>query len=239
MRHDIRPNERAFSTKAVAEELEIATTTVRKYGQILERNGYEFFKDGDRRIFVRSDIEAVQAIRDTEKPKDDTAQELVTQQKERLEGGNETSLATQDTYDNSLQDPEQLKGLLQFLATELAAANETNAQLKEDMTQLKSTVSQLQQDHHVINSSVGNFSQKTNTSMEKMMQQQKSQYEELLEQEKEKSEYLLEEIKYMREEQNKVWEMQNNLDKRLEQNTKQEPEKPKGFLEKLLFLLRK
>jgi len=239
VRHDIRPNERAFSTKAVAEELEIATTTVRKYGQILERNGYEFFKDGDRRIFVRSDIEAVQAIRDTEKPKDDTAQELVTQQKERLEGGNETSLATQDTYDNSLQDPEQLKGLLQFLATELAAANETNAQLKEDMTQLKSTVSQLQQDHHVINSSVGNFSQKTNTSMEKMMQQQKSQYEELLEQEKEKSEYLLEEIKYMREEQNKVWEMQNNLDKRLEQNTKQEPEKPKGFLEKLLFLLRK
>ena len=40
MRRDIQPNERAFSSKEVAEEVRITTPTVRKYGQILERNGY-------------------------------------------------------------------------------------------------------------------------------------------------------------------------------------------------------
>lgn len=35
MRRDIQPNERALSTKEAAEEVRIATPTVRKYGQIL------------------------------------------------------------------------------------------------------------------------------------------------------------------------------------------------------------
>ncbi|MDR7239665.1 response regulator of citrate/malate metabolism [Neobacillus drentensis] len=34
MRRDIQSNERAFSSKEVAEEIEIATPTVRKYGHI-------------------------------------------------------------------------------------------------------------------------------------------------------------------------------------------------------------
>ncbi|MDQ7861186.1 hypothetical protein RCO48_09365 [Peribacillus frigoritolerans] len=62
----------------------IATPTVRKYGQILERNGYEFLKDGDRRIFVQSDIGALIALRDTDKPLDDTAKDLVYQQKRKI-----------------------------------------------------------------------------------------------------------------------------------------------------------
>ncbi|KGX85422.1 helix-turn-helix transcriptional regulator [Pontibacillus marinus] len=240
MRHDIRPNERAYSTKEVAEEVGLATTTVRKYGQILERNGYEFFKDGDRRIFVRSDIEAIIAIRDTEKPKDDTAKEVMEKQKARLEEGNETSVTLPDTYDNSLQDPNQLKDLLKVLANELAATNEMNTQLRNDVSHLKTAVSQLQQDHHAISSGVGNFSQKTHTNMEKLMEQQKNQYESLLEQEKEKSEFLLEEIRNMREDQNKEWQLQSDFNKRLEENVHKESiEKPKGFWAKLLFLLRK
>jgi len=246
LRHDIRPNERAYSTKEVAEEVGLATTTVRKYGQVLERNGYEFFKDGDRRIFVRSDIEAIIAIRDTENPKDDTAKEVMEKQKARLEEGNETSVTTPDTYDNSdnsLQDPGQLKELLKVLANELAATNEMNTQLRNDVSHLKTAVSQLQQDHHAISSGVGNFSQKTHTNMEKLMEQQKNQYESLLEQEKEKSEFLLEEIRNMREDQNKEWQLQSDFNKRLEENVQKEQkesvEKPKGFWAKLLFLLRK
>jgi len=73
MRRDIHPNERAFSSKEAAEEVGIATSTVRKYGQSLERNGYEFLKDGDRRIFVQSDIGALISLRDTDKSLDDTA----------------------------------------------------------------------------------------------------------------------------------------------------------------------
>src|SRR3954464_14884942 len=99
MRRDIQLNERAFSSKEVAEEVGIATPTVRKYGQILERNGYEFLKDGDRRIFVQSDIAALVALRDTGKPLDDTAKDLVHQQKGRLEGSNETKIVIPDTTD--------------------------------------------------------------------------------------------------------------------------------------------
>jgi hypothetical protein len=72
MRNNIQLNERAFSSKEVAEVVGIATSFVRKYGQILERNVYEFLKDGDMRIFVQSDIEALIALRDTDKPLDDT-----------------------------------------------------------------------------------------------------------------------------------------------------------------------
>ena len=109
MRRDIQPNERAFSSKEVAEEVGIATPTVRKYGQILERNGYEFLKDGDRRIFVQSDIGALIALRDTDKPLDDTAKDLVYQQKERLEGSNETEIAIPDTYEKFTPGPQSIK----------------------------------------------------------------------------------------------------------------------------------
>ncbi|MGV2620642.1 hypothetical protein QRD89_03680 [Halobacillus sp. ACCC02827] len=235
MRHDIKPNERAYSTKEVAEEVGIATTTVRKYGQILERNGYEFFKDGDRRIFVRSDIEALMDIRDTDLPKDEKAKELVKKLEERLSGYDETQIAVADTDSRSLQDPAQLKELLTLVAKELAATREVNMQLKEDMEQLKTTVSRLQQDHHVISSGVGNFSQKTHAKLEKLTNEQKRQYETLLEQEKEKSEHLQRELREMRTEQKREWQSQNDFNRRLEVSVG----KPQGTLGKLLSLFRK
>ncbi|SDR10972.1 hypothetical protein SAMN05216232_3456 [Virgibacillus subterraneus] len=234
MRHDIQPNERSYTTKEVADELGIATPTVRKYGQVLERNGYEFFKDGDRRIFVRSDIESLIAIRDTDKPLDVTATYLVNQQKLRLEGFNETEITISDTTDNSPQDLNQLKESLMFLANELAATREMNVQLTNDMSQLKTTVSQLQQDHHVISSGIGNSAQKT-ARIEKLTEQQNSHYESLLQQEKEKSEFLQKEIQNMRDEQKKEWRLQSDFNKRLEKSMT----KPKGTLDRFLSIFRK
>lgn len=176
MRHDIQPNERAFSTKEVAEEVGIATPTVRKYGQILERNGYEFFKDRDRRIFVQSDIEALIALRDTDQPKDDIALVLVDKQKQRLTTTGSTEVAIPDTYEHSLSDSSQLRDFLKMLTNELAATREMNVQLTQDLSHLKTAVSRLQQDHHVISSGVGNFAQKTNTKIDKLTEQQKSHY---------------------------------------------------------------
>jgi len=217
MRRDIQPNEQAYSSKEVAEKLGIATPTVRKYGQILERNGYEFLKDGDRRIFVQSDIGALIALRDTDKPLDDTAKDLVYQQKDRFEGFIETEIAIPDTYENLPHDPNQLKEVLTFLVNELAAAREMNVQLTNDMSQLKTTVSRLQQDHHVISSSIGNSAQKTNAKIEKLTEQQNNNYETLLQQEKQKSELLQKEIQNMRDEQKKEWSSQNDFNKRLEE----------------------
>ncbi|RWZ58689.1 hypothetical protein EQV77_06905 [Halobacillus fulvus] len=236
MRHDIQPNERAFTTKEVAEELGIATPTVRKYGQILERNGYEFMKDGDRRIFVRTDIASLEAIRDTERPKDDEAKELVEQQQERLASPNTTDVALSDTYGDSLTDPNQLREFLKLLSSELAATREMNTQLVNDMTELKTTVSRLRQDHHVISSGVGNFAQKTQTKFEKLTEQQKHHYESLLLEEKEKNEQLQQEIHNMRDEQRKEWQAQNDFNKRLEESMSSQPASTWG---KILAIFRK
>jgi chromosome segregation ATPase len=229
MRRDIQANERAFSSKEVAEEVGIATPTVRKYGQILERNGYEFLKDGDRRIFVQSDIGALIALRDTDKPLDDTAKDLVFQQKERLEGSKETDIAVPDIYENLPQDPNQLKEVLMFLVNEIAATREINVQLTDDMSQLKTSVSRLQQDHHVISSSIGNSAQKTNAKIEKLTEQQKTHYETLLQQEKQKSELLQKEIQKMRDEQRIEWSSQNDFNKRLEEAIQKPKEKWGGL----------
>ncbi|MFC9600494.1 hypothetical protein ACFY5J_24395 [Peribacillus butanolivorans] len=226
MRRDIQLNERAFSSKEVAEEVGIATPTVRKYGQILERNGYEFLKDGDRRIFVQSDIGALIALRDTDKPLDDTAKDLVYQQKERLEGSYETEVAIPDTYEENLpQDPKQLKEVLMFLVNELAATREMNVQLTNDMSELKTKVSRLQQDHHVISSSIGNSAQRTNAKIEQLTEQQNNHYETLLQQEKQKSELLQKEIQNMRVEQKIEWTSQNEFNKRLEEAIQKRSEK--------------
>jgi DNA-binding transcriptional regulator YhcF (GntR family) len=225
MRRDIQPNEQAFSSKEVAEELGIATPTVRKYGQILERNGYEFLKDGDRRIFVQSDIRALIALRDTDKPLDETAKDIVYNQKESLEGPNETEIAIPDTYGNLPQDPKQLEEILMFLAKELAATREMNIQLTNDMSQLKTQVSRLQQDHHVISSNIGNSAQKTHAKIEKLTEQQMTQYETLLQQEQQISDFLQKEIQNMRDEQKSEWISQNVFNKRLAKAIQQPKEK--------------
>ena len=235
MRRDIQQNERAFSTKEAAEEVGIATPTVRKYGQILERNGYEFFKDGDRRIFVQSDIGALIALRDTDKPLDDTAKDLAYQQKERLVEFNETELAIPDTYVNLPQDTNQLKEILKVLVNELAATREMNVQLTNDMSQLKISVSRLQQDHHVISSSIANSAQKTHAKIEKLTEQQNNHYETLLQQEIQKSESLQKELQNMRDEIEKEWRSQNDFNKRLEEAI----QKPKVNWEKLFSIFRK
>ena len=229
MRNDIQSNEQAFSSKEVAEELGIATPTVRKYGQILERNGYDFLKDGDRRIFVQSDIKALIALRDTDKPLGETAKDLVLQQKERIEEFNETEIAIPDTYHNLPNDPNQLKEFLTFLVNELAATREMNVQLTNDMSQLKTTVSRLQQDHHVISSSIGNSAQKTHAKIEKLTEQQKTHYEILLQQAKRKNEFLQNEIQNLRDEQKVEWSSQNDFNKRLEEAIQKPKEKRKGL----------
>lgn len=218
MRNDIQPFERSFTSKEAAEEAGIATPTVRKYGQILERNGFEFLKEGDRRIFVQSDIEALIALRDTDKPLDDTAKDLAFQQKQKLEGMKETDIAVADTYNNLPQDPNHLKELLAYLANEIAATREMNIQLINDMTELKTTVSRLKQDHHDLSSNISNSAQKTQARIERLSEQEKTHYETLLEQEKDKSEYLQKELENIKEEMKKEWLLQNEFNERLEKS---------------------
>ncbi|MBY0149434.1 hypothetical protein [Neobacillus niacini] len=235
MRNDIQPFERSFTSKEVAEEAGIATPTVRKYGQILERNGYVFLKEGDRRIFVQSDIEALIALRDTDMPLDDTAKVIAYQQKEKLAGLNETEIAVTNTVDNLPQDPNQLREILAYLANELAATREMNVQLISDMADLKTTVSRLKQDHHDLSSNISNSAQKTQARIEKLSEQEKIHYEALLEEEKQKSEYFQKELQNLREEMKKEWLSQNDFNKRIENSI----QKPKDKWEKIFSIFRK
>jgi DNA-binding transcriptional MerR regulator len=235
MRNDIQPFERSFTSKEVAEEAGIATPTVRKYGQILERNGYVFLKEGDRRIFVQSDIEALIALRDTDMPLDDTAKVIAYQQKEKLAGLNETEIAVTNTVDNLPQDPNQLREILAYLANELAATREMNVQLISDMADLKTTVSRLKQDHHDLSSNISNSAQKTQARIEKLSEQEKIHYETLLEEEKQKSEYLQGELQNLREEMKKEWLSQNDFNKRIEKSI----QKPKDKWEWIFSIFRK
>jgi chromosome segregation ATPase len=235
MRNDIQPYERSFTSKEAAEQAGIATPTVRKYGQILERNGYEFFKDGDRRIFVQSDIDALIALRDTDNPLDDTAKILAHQQKERLESPNGTDISPSDTYSQLPQDPNQLKEILSYLANELAASREMNVQVVNEMNQLKTQVSRLKQDHHDLSSNISNSAQKTQRKIEELSKLQKGQYESMLEQEIQKNELLQTEIQNMREEQQREWRAQNDYNKRLEEAI----HKPKDKWDWLFSLFRK
>lgn len=232
MRSDIQPYELSFSSKEVAEKAGIATPTVRKYAQILERNGYEFLKEGDRRVFVQSDIEVLVALRDTDKPLEDEAKEIASQQKARLigSGSTEIEVAVSDTYDNMLQDPNQLKEMFAFLANELAATREMNVQLTNDMSQLKVTVSRLQQDHHDLGANIRNSAQKTQLKIEKLAEQERTHYEEMLQQEKEKNDTLQRELQILREEQSKVWRSQNELNRKMEEVVQKQPKDPWGRL---------
>ena len=91
-----------------------------------------------------------------------------------------------------------------------------NTQLTNEMSHLKTSVSRLQQDHHVISSSIANSAQKTHSKIEKLTEQQNIHYETLLEQEVQKSEFLHKQIQNMRDEQEKEWRSQNDFNKRLE-----------------------
>jgi len=235
MRNDIQPFERSYTSKEVAEEAGIATPTVRKYGQILERSGYEFLKEGDRRIFVQSDIEALIALRDSDMPLDDTAKVIAYQQKEKLAQLNETEIAVNDTHDNLPQDPNQLREILAYLANELAATREINVQLISDMADLKTTVSRLKQDHHDLSSNISNSAQKTQARIEKLSEQEKNHYEALLEEEKQKSEYFQRELQNLREEMKKEWLSQNDFNKRIENSI----QKPKDKWERIFSIFRK
>lgn len=62
---DISSFEFIYTSKEVAEKVGIKTPTVRKYGQLLERYGYEFEKNGDRRNFVNADIIAMKKMKES------------------------------------------------------------------------------------------------------------------------------------------------------------------------------
>ena len=83
MKSDLNEIELAYATKELAERVGLAKPTVRKYAQILEEYGYEFIKNGDRRVFIEVDIEVMRNMKISDKI-EVTAKEMAARQKETL-----------------------------------------------------------------------------------------------------------------------------------------------------------
>lgn len=80
MINDFNDIEFAYTTKEIAEKTNQSKPVIRKYGQMLEAAGYEFIKDGNRRIFVEADVIAMFEMKKSDNI-DRTARELAEKQK--------------------------------------------------------------------------------------------------------------------------------------------------------------
>ena len=161
MKSDFNDIELAYATKEVAEKVGIAKPTVRKYAQMLEEQSYQFIKNGDRRVFVDADIEAMQKMKVSEKI-ELTAKELARKQKENTENKsnieNDLDIAIQhvspgDTM-HSLKEKgtniaflekrySQLMHAFQDMTTEYAATREKVDSIEENTSELISLVGEL------------------------------------------------------------------------------------------------
>lgn len=68
----------------MAEKVNIKTPTVRKYGQLLEKYGYKFEKNGERRNFTDKDVIAMQKMKESTNI-ERTAKELADLQKNGID----------------------------------------------------------------------------------------------------------------------------------------------------------
>lgn len=78
-----------YTTKEAAEKVGIAKPTVRKYALILEKHGYRFEKNGDRRLFLNRDLKALEQLK-TADNMEKTAYALA--QKQRRESDIESAI---------------------------------------------------------------------------------------------------------------------------------------------------
>lgn len=158
MKRDFSDIEMAYATKEVAEKVGIAKPTVRKYAQVLEEYGYEFIKNGDRRVFVEADIEVMGKMKVSDKI-ERTAKELARKQKENTENKsnieNDLDIAIQHVSPGdtmySLKEKganiaflekrySQLMHAFQDMTTEYAATREKVDSIEENTSELISLV---------------------------------------------------------------------------------------------------
>ncbi|BCC56676.1 hypothetical protein [Bacillus cereus] len=65
MRNDLFDTYYIYTSKEMAEKINIKTPTVRKYGQLLEKYGYKFEKNGERRNFTDKDVIVMQKMKES------------------------------------------------------------------------------------------------------------------------------------------------------------------------------
>ncbi|HEF5066819.1 TPA: hypothetical protein SAQ65_005951 [Bacillus cereus] len=104
MRNDLFDTYFIYTSKEVAEKINIKTPTVRKYGQLLEKYGYKFEKNGERRNFTDKDIIAMKRMKESTNI-EKMARELADSQRNAIDINdikpdmtrNDTSVSPSDT----------------------------------------------------------------------------------------------------------------------------------------------
>jgi biotin operon repressor len=153
--------ELAYATKEVAEKLGIAKTTIRKYSQMLEDAGYEFIKNGDRRVYVNADLTALEKMKTSDKI-ERTAIELANKQKEKKQRKSDiesdfdkaiSSVLPSNTAALELKESEkiafmekqyaQLLQTFKHMAVEYAATREKVDSIEENTAEILSTMNEV------------------------------------------------------------------------------------------------
>lgn len=159
--NDINNIEMAYATKEVAEKTGLAKTTVRKYSQMLEEAGYEFIKNGDRRVYVDADLKALEQMKVSDKI-ERTAMELAEKQQAKkqrqsdIENDFDKAIQTvlpSDTTALELKENEkiafmekqyaQLMQLFKHTTMEYAATREKVDAIEENTSQILATLAQV------------------------------------------------------------------------------------------------
>ncbi|WP_421385547.1 hypothetical protein ACOJQI_22850 (plasmid) [Bacillus salacetis] len=154
MKNDFNDIELAYATKEVAELVKIAKPTVRKYAQLLEENGYEFIKNGDRRVFVDADLRAMEAMKSSDKI-EHAAKEIAEKQKEKLRRKSDIEsdinnaiqsispgdtgsleLKKQDDIAQMKKQYDQLVGMFKSMAIEYASSREKLDTIEENQAKI-------------------------------------------------------------------------------------------------------
>jgi biotin operon repressor len=161
MESNLNNIEMAYATKEVAEMLGIAKTTIRKYSQMLEDAGYEFIKNGDRRVYVNADLTALEKMKTSDKI-EHTAIELANKQKEKKQRksdiesdfdkaissvlpSNTTALELKESEKIAFMEKQyaQLMQTFKHMAVEYAATREKVDSIEENTSEILSTMNEV------------------------------------------------------------------------------------------------
>jgi len=165
MRSDFNDMEMAYATKEAAEKVGLAKPTIRKYAQLLEEKGYHFIKNGDRRVFVATDLKALEKLKASDNI-DRTAVELADKQKadrqrrSNIESDIEQALPSVSPSDTDALNKEkradialyqkqysELIGTFKKMAVEYAATREKIDDLEEKNDQILAAVIDVQKQY--------------------------------------------------------------------------------------------
>lgn len=182
MRNDLFDTYYIYTSKEMAEKINIKTPTVRKYGQLLEKYGYKFEKNGERRNFTDKDVIVMQKMKESTNI-ERTAKELADLQRNGIDINdikpdmtrNDISISPSDTglivreFQQKMADSEKRYGEMM---------NQVLGELKENQMIMQQTTQELADLRHreaEKQKTIDDMSEKLSKAVDLLLEMEKNQ----------------------------------------------------------------